>query len=144
MVAVDTNILVYDHRQDTEYHEKAHQLILDLASSQSPWAICFHSLVEFYSTVTRKNIWKQPTTPDLAKECILDWEKIRTLEILYESYNKSSLSTLLDLAVESSISGPMIHDTRIASCFLSHGITTIYTVDRDFKRFPQLKIMTLL
>jgi predicted nucleic acid-binding protein len=33
----------------------------------------------------------------------------------------------------------MIHDTRIAAICLENGITELWTADRDFSRFGQLK-----
>ncbi|RME67598.1 MAG: VapC toxin family PIN domain ribonuclease, partial [Nitrospirae bacterium] len=45
MIAVDTNILVYAHREDTPWHDPAFQCIKSLAEGTSPWAIpwpCIH------------------------------------------------------------------------------------------------------
>lgn len=39
MIAVDTNILVYAHREDSEWHQPAVQRLTQLAESGQPWAI---------------------------------------------------------------------------------------------------------
>jgi len=35
--------------------------------------------------------------------------------------------------------GALIHDARIAAICISHGIKTLWTADRDFSRFPDLR-----
>jgi predicted nucleic acid-binding protein len=35
--------------------------------------------------------------------------------------------------------GARIHDARIAAICLQHGVRELWTADRDFSRFPQLK-----
>jgi hypothetical protein len=31
-----------------------------------------------------------------------------------------------------------VHDARIAACCLRHGVTELWTADRDFSRYPAL------
>jgi uncharacterized protein len=46
---------------------------------------------------------------------------------------------LKEAAITGQITGPRIHDTRIAAICLQHGVTELWTADRDFSRFPKLK-----
>ena len=34
--------------------------------------------------------------------------------------------------------GPTVHDARVASLSLHHGVRELWTADRDFSRFPDL------
>ena len=36
--------------------------------------------------------------------------------------------------------GPKVHDARIAALCLEHGVSELWTADRDFSRFPQIKV----
>jgi hypothetical protein len=36
--------------------------------------------------------------------------------------------------------GPQVHDARVAALCLLHGVTALWTADRDFTRFPELKV----
>ena len=49
------------------------------------------------------------------------------------------LEQLRDLAVRAKLSGPRIHDARIAALCLHHGVRELWTADRDFSAFPKLK-----
>jgi len=46
---------------------------------------------------------------------------------------------LRDLIVVSRVAGPKIHDTRIAAICLAHGVSQLWTADRDFSFFPSLR-----
>jgi hypothetical protein len=47
---------------------------------------------------------------------------------------------LQQLATTGRLQGPQIHDARIAAICLSHGVSELWTADRDFSRFPQLRV----
>ena len=102
-----------------------------------PWAICYHSLIEFYGIVTYPKIWKEASSPEQAFRQIQSWKAAPSLRILQDS--DDSLMHLQKLAIAAKVHGPLIHDARIAACCLSHGIAELWTVDRDFSRFPSLK-----
>lgn len=38
------------------------------------------------------------------------------------------------------IAGAQIHDARVAALCLQHGVRELWTADRDFGRFPDLKV----
>ena len=45
---------------------------------------------------------------------------------------------LRDLLLSGKVSGPPVHDARIAALCATHGVRTLWTADRDFSRFPAL------
>jgi len=136
MIAVDTNLLVHSHRRDSSLHLEAKDCLVTLSENPTPWCICFHSLIEFYSVVTNPRIWNMPSTPIEAQDQIAAWQESPSLRVLTDS--PEDLSRLLELANAAKVQGPMIHDARIANCCLSHGVKELWTVDRDFGRFKEL------
>lgn len=46
---------------------------------------------------------------------------------------------LSQLAMTAHLQGPAIHDARIAAICLQHGVSELWTADRDFLKFPALK-----
>ena len=137
MIALDTNLLVHAHRRDASMHPRAGDLVRELAEAPVPWAICYHSLVEFYSIVTRRGLWDAPSTPETAMDQIRAWRESPSLRILHDS--DESIDLLDELATGGSVTGGMIHDARIAACCILNGVAELWTVDRDFSRFPRLR-----
>jgi predicted nucleic acid-binding protein len=66
MIAVDTNLLVYAHREDSEWHAAAKTCLVELATSGSPWAIAWSSLHEFVAVVTHPRIYSPPAPQAMA------------------------------------------------------------------------------
>jgi hypothetical protein len=62
MIAIDTNVLVYAHREDSASHEAAYACIVELAEGRVPWAIPWPCVHEFLAIVSHPNI-SAPSTP---------------------------------------------------------------------------------
>ncbi|HMP72623.1 MAG TPA: PIN domain-containing protein [Kiritimatiellia bacterium] len=137
MIAVDTNLLVHAHQRESELHPSAQRMVRHLAESPSPWVICFHSLVEFYAVATHPRLWKQPSTPAQAWDQIAAWRESPSLRIITDT--DDVLNCLEKLATSARVRGGQIHDARIAACCLTCGASELWTIDRDFSRYPGLK-----
>lgn len=136
MVAVDTNLLVYAHRADSEFHAKADEVVAELAEGRSSWAIPWPCLYEFYAIVTHPKIYLPPTPAADALLQIEYWLESPSLVLLHESdgFFDQLRSTLTDARAV----GGAVHDARIAALCQRHGVKTLLTADRDFSRFSAL------
>ncbi len=137
MIAVDTNLLVYAHREDAPLHDAALQRLAELAEGRAPWAIAWPCLHEFLAIVTHPRIFKPPTPLEAALDQIRAWLESPSLSLLAES--SGYLDTLAGLLQAGHVTGAQIHDARIAALCLHHGVSLLWTADRDFGRFPGLK-----
>ncbi len=137
MIAVDSNVLVHGHQREAALHERAVTTLVPLAESPRPWGIPLHCLVEFYGVVTQPRLWTEPSSPSQAFAQIAAWRESPGCRVLSD---KAAMFAILEgLAIEGEVRGAKIHDARIAACCQAHGVTELWTVDRDFSRFPGLK-----
>lgn len=142
MIAVDTNLLVYAHREDAEFHDAALARITELAEGAAAWAIPWPCLHEFYAIVTHPRIYAPPSAPAKAIDQIEAWLESPTLTLLAESSDHwAALGPLLSAA---RVRGPLVHDARVAALCLQHGVKTLWTADRDFARFAPLRAVNPL
>lgn len=137
MIAVDTNILVYSHRLENPFHHAAKELIETLRSESNHWAIPWPCIHEFLGTVTHPKVFKTPTPLSEAFASVDAWLAGGNLLLIGES--EGYLEKLRSLAKTARLEGPRIHDARIAAVCLHHGASELWTADRDFSLFPQLK-----
>lgn len=142
MIAVDTNILIYAHRPDAEWHKPAQACIKSLAESRAVWALPWPCAHEFLSVATNPRIHKLPTPMAIAIQQLEMWIASPSCQVIGEELNH--LQTLSTLVLSAKIQGPAIHDARIASICLSHGVSELWTADRDFMKFPALKAVNPL
>ncbi len=138
MIAVDTNLLVYSHRGDSEFHVTAKELIDRLRHQSAPWAIPWPCVHEFISIVTHPNIYRPATTLSAALAAVDAWRAGANAEFLAEG--PGYFEKLRAVATAARLKGPRIHDARIAALCLHHGISELWSADRDFSAFPQLKV----
>ena len=138
MIAFDTNILVYAHRSDAPFHERAEELVRAAAEDVEPWALLWPCLHEFVAVVTHPRIFKNPTPLGNALEQVEEWLKSPTVVVLGEA--DGYWAALSHLARSGRIQGPKIHDARIAALATFHDVDELWSADRDFNRFSVLKV----
>jgi toxin-antitoxin system PIN domain toxin len=142
VIAVDTNILVYAHRRDSEWHGSAKARLTGLSEGRAQWAIPWPCLHEFFAIATHARIFSPPSTTGEAIDQIDAWLESPTLTLLAES--PQHWDELRALLAGGRISGPAVHDARIAALCLQHGVRELWSVDRDFGRFPELTVINPL
>jgi uncharacterized protein len=138
VIAVDTNILVYAHRTDSPFHERARSAIESLAAGAREWAIPWPCAHEFFAIVTHPRIYKTATPPETAFAQLRALEALSNLAFIAEG--DEHLQHLEPLALTAKLHGGAIHDARIAAICLSHGVAELWSADRDFSRFPALAV----
>lgn len=138
MIAVDTNILVYAHRRDSEWHEPASRRLALLAESDELWAVpwpCFH---EFLAIATHPRIYNPPTPVNKALEQIEIWMESPSLRLLGEL--KGHWQELRAILRAGKITGAAVHDARVAAICREHGVRELWSADRDLSRFSGLVV----
>jgi toxin-antitoxin system PIN domain toxin len=136
VIAVDTNNLVYAHREDAEWHSTAVKQLATLAEGKAAWAIPWPCIHEFLAIATHPKIFAPPTPLARAIDQVEAWLESPSLALLAES---SGYWSDLRAALESGrMAGPLVHDARIAALCAQHGVRELWTADRDFGRFPGL------
>jgi uncharacterized protein len=137
VIALDTNLLLYAHRRDQEQHEVAAATVRAVAEGVEPWAIPWPCIHEFFSIATHPRIFDPPTAPPDALSQIDAWLESPTLVLLSE--RDDHWPHVRALIEAGDVRGPRVHDARVAALCLAHGVTELWTADRDFGRFPQLR-----
>jgi len=142
MIAVDTNLLVYAHREDMPFHAKAADCLRDLLNSGQPCAIPWPCVHEFLAITTNPRIFKTPTPMARALAAVESWQRAPSLHFLGEQ--EGHWQALRQFVLSGVVVGPMVHDARIAALCQQHGVRELWSADRDFGRFAALKVVNPL
>ena len=62
MIAVDTNVLIYAHREEADWHQVAADRLVALAHDDAPWIIPVFCVTEFLRVVTHLRVFNPPST----------------------------------------------------------------------------------
>ena len=142
MIAVDTNILIYAHREASPFHQAASDALTSLCEGPLAWALPWPCIHEFMAVVTSARHFESPSTPEEAVEQAEVWLESPSVVLLAES--GQHWPELRTLVLKGRVAGTLIHEARIAALCLQHGVRELWSADRDFSRFPDLQVVNPL
>lgn len=141
MIAVDTNILVYAHREELPQHRAARDRLTALAEGDAPWAIPVFCLGEFIRVVTHPRLFDPPHTIGEACDALDRILESPSLRIL--NPGERFWAMLADAVREADAAGNLVFDAQVAALCRESGVSALLTEDRDFARFPRLRVERL-
>ena len=139
MFAVDTNVFVYAVDASSAGHQRCRQLVEGWRSSALPWFTTWGILYEFLRVSTHPRVFAQPLSSDEA------WSFVSALcassmQILLPTERHLEVADAV-LREADDVRGNLFYDMETAVLMREHGIGTIYTRDRDFRRFRGVKLI---
>lgn len=141
MIAVDTNVLIYADRGKLPLHRQALSALRRLAEGAEAWAIPVFCIGEFLRVVTHPRVFDPPTPANEAWASLAALLQSPSVRLL--TPGSSYLELLAEQIETSGAIGNLVFDAQIAAVCLEHGARTLLTEDRDFARFPTLRMQHL-
>lgn len=136
MIAVDTNILVYSHREEDAQHDEASSALESVWSTGRGWGLPWPCVHEFLAIITNPKVYPVPTPMGVAIDAVQSFIEVGA-RLLGES--TAHLEILDRLVMTGRVTGPKVHDARVAAICIGQGVSELWTADRDFSRFPDLR-----
>ena len=137
MIAVDTNLLVYAHRERTPQHKRARKAIELAASRSNGWGIASAALPEFWSVVTHPSADGRPSSPPHAAAYV---RALTEAGAVIWTPGPGFGERLLQAAADLGVSGPRIFDLQIALTAFEGGATELWTNDSRFVSVACLRV----
>ncbi len=119
------------------FHERAGEALRELAGARA-WGLPWPVAHEFVCVVTRPGYFKTPTPTEVALDFVT--RLLATSGVQPLGYGLGHWTRLVALAGPADARGYAIYDARIAAICLAHGVRELWSADRDFGRFPSLKV----
>lgn len=136
MIAVDTNVLVYAHREETPHHEQAVKWLRVLAENTKPWGLPVFCLGEFVRVVTHPKVFDPPSSLEKAFAAVEALLQSPSARVLYPGVDFPGL--FADSTHRADARGNLVFDAQIVAVCREHGISELLTLDRDFARFADI------
>jgi predicted nucleic acid-binding protein len=92
---------------------------------------------EFLAIATHPRVFDPPSPLADALSAVESWLAVGTVSLLQEVEGYWEVLTRLLRAAR--VTGPKVHDARIAALCVQHAVTELWTADRDFSRFAGLR-----
>jgi uncharacterized protein len=142
VIAVDTNLLVYAHRSDMPFHQRARQVLQGAVGASEPVCVPWPCVHEFLAVVTNPRIFNDPTPMATALDAVR--RLLASVSGGFLAEGEGYLDALERVARPALLQGAIVHDARIAALCLFHGVRELWSADRDYSRFPNLTVVNPL
>ena len=135
--SVDVNILLYASDTSSPWHEKASDFLAACSARPELFCLAWPTLLAYLRITTHPSIFAAPLSPREAEanvESLLALPRVRALGEGRDFW--SAYRSLTDTPVR----GNLVPDAHLAALLLEHGVHLLYSRDRDFLKFPTLRV----
>ena len=137
MILVDANVLLYAYQPRSEFHQRCRAWVEEAFSGEEPVCLAWVTVLAFVRISTNPRIFEQPLLPGEAAATVASWLERPSVSVL--EAGERCWEIFRQLLVDAQASGPLVTDAFLAALALENGATLV-TTDRDFTRFPNLKL----
>lgn len=137
MILVDANVLLYAYYPRAEAHERCRAWIEQAFSGEEPVAIAWVTVLAFVRISTAPRVFEQPLLVSEALAAVASWLERPSVSVL--EAGEACWEIFRELVVDAQVTGPLVMDAFLVALALENG-ATLATTDRDFSRFPKLKL----
>jgi len=134
---LDANILLYAYNQASEQHDRARRWLEEAMTGSEPVAFCWATLLAFLRITTNPRAVSRPLQITQASAIIDSWLAVPVATLVLPTERHWEI--LARLLTAGQAIGPLVSDAHLAALAIEHGATLI-TNDRDFGRFPDLRV----
>ncbi|MEU6696739.1 TA system VapC family ribonuclease toxin [Pseudonocardia sp. NPDC046786] len=138
-VTVDANVLLYASDADSPRHEANRYLLDRLAVGPGLVHVFWPVAMAYLRIATHPRIFTRPLDPATALanlEDLVSRPHIRT-----PGEGDGFWSAFRDTVAGDVVRGNLVPDAHIAALMREHGVATIWTSDRDFRRFRDITVL---
>ena len=135
---VDVNILLYASDESSPLHEKAKDFLAQCARGREVFCIAWMTVMSYLRMATHGSIFERPLAPGEAMANIQALLALPHCRAIGEQ--DGFIDTYLDITREMPTRGNLVPDAHLAAVLSQHGVVTLYTHDRDFRKFAFLDV----
>lgn len=137
--SLDASILIYASNKDSVHYDKAVNFLADCMSEPDPLYLCWATIFAYLRIATHPSIFASPLSPNEAMQNVESLRSASHIRFISEGEN---LWDCYEHSCEGqNVRGNLVPDAHIASLLREQGVKRIYSRDRDFLKFPFLKVV---
>ncbi|MGH2731353.1 MAG: TA system VapC family ribonuclease toxin [Actinomycetota bacterium] len=131
--AVDANLLLYASDSSSPRRDRATELLHRLAEGPELVYLFWPVVVAYLRLGTHSSVFEQPLSTEAARENIT--ALLRLPHVRSPGELEGFWPVLERACAEGVVRGNLVSDAHLVALMRQHGVSTIWTSDRDFRRF---------
>jgi len=135
--AIDVNILLYASDSGSSLNGPARTFLIGCADNKDLFYIGWPTLMSYLRMATHPSIFRYPLPQAEAESNVAALLKLPHLRMLSEG--DGFWEIYQELAGTLPVQGNLVPDAHLAAILIQNGVRTIYTRDRDFRKFDLIQ-----
>jgi toxin-antitoxin system PIN domain toxin len=136
--SVDVNVLLHASDRSSDRHARARRFVESSAAGPEILCLTWPTLMSYLRIATHPRIFSAPLSPDEALGNIVALINLPHVRALSEL--DGFVDAYKHMTAEIPVRGNLVPDAHVATILFQHGIRTLYTSDRDFRKFQSLDV----
>jgi toxin-antitoxin system PIN domain toxin len=136
--SLDVNVLLYASDRSSERHVFARRFIESCAAGPEILCLTWLTLMSYLRIATHPRIFSAPLSPNEALAnvaAVINLPHVRPISEL-----DGFMDAYKQVAGEMPVRGNLVPDAHLAAILFQHGVRTLYSNDRDFRKFRSLDV----
>lgn len=135
---LDVNVLVYAADRMSDRHQRARALLDHVATSPPITYLFWPVLLGYVRIITHPAVLSSPLAPEVAIRDVSNL--IERPQIVVTGERDRFWPAFKRVAAPVAPRGSLVPDAHVVALMLEHGVTTIWTNDRDFRKFDEITV----
>ena len=136
--SLDVNVLLYASDRSSDRHLRARRFVESCAAGPEILCLTWPTLMSYLRIATHPRIFATPLSPDEALanvSALIGLPHVRAVSEL-----DGFVDAYKQVAGETPVRGNLVPDAQVAAILLQHGVRTLYSNDRDFRKFQSIDL----
>jgi len=136
--ALDSNLLLFASDESSPLHERARDFLRGVADGPDIVYLFWPVLTAYVRIATHAGIFRSPLTPENA---MVNVEALVSLPHVQSPGEQERFwPTFRTVAAQASARGNLVPDAYLVALMRQNDVPTIFTHDRDFRRFDDIEV----
>ena len=135
---LDANILVFSSDESSPFRDRARVFLRGMMTKDAIVHLFWPTVMAYLRITTHPNVFRAPLSIDQALtnvQAMVDQPNVRVSSEGIEFW-----SVFRDVASDGRPAGNLVSDAHLVALMRQHGVRTIWTHDRDFRRFRGIDV----
>lgn len=136
--SLDVNVLLYASDRSSERYDAARRFLDSCAARPELLCLTWPTLMSYLRIATHPRIFANPLSPDEALGNITALLALPQVRAVSES--DGFVDAYAHVTGAAAVRGNLVPDAHVATILFQHGVRTLYSNDRDFRKFESLDL----
>lgn len=136
---IDVNLLLYASNRRSEHHSRALEVLRGIAGGPSIFYVFWPVIMSYLRMATSPWIFSPPLRPDDARSSVASL--IQRAHIRTPGEHDGFWQHFEHVTEGMTIGGNLVPDAHLVALMHQHGVSEIWTHDRDFRRFDGVRVV---